>query len=81
MAATHTTQDGSVLEHWDGTALSRLPPNGIGSEVAYNEFVPGRFGLSAERGSGDHHVAWYTRSHPRHVREGRDAPATHCELQ
>jgi len=81
MAATDMTQDGSVLEHWDGTALSGLPPNGIGSEVAYDQFAPGPFGLSAERGRGGRHVARYTHSHPRHVREGRDAPATHCEWQ
>ena len=79
MAATHMTQDGSVLEHWDGTALSRLPPNGIGSEVAYDQFAPDPFGLSAERGRGDHYVARYTHNRPRHVREGRDAPAALCE--
>jgi thiosulfate dehydrogenase [quinone] large subunit len=43
--------DGSVLEHWDGAALSHLPATAIANDFAYNRFVSGPFGLSAKMGA------------------------------
>jgi uncharacterized membrane protein YphA (DoxX/SURF4 family) len=43
--------DGSVLEHWDGAALSHLPAAAITNDFAYNRFAPGPFGLSAKMGA------------------------------
>jgi thiosulfate dehydrogenase [quinone] large subunit len=43
--------DGTVLERWDGTALSRLPASAIANEFAYNRFTPGPFGLRAQMGA------------------------------
>jgi thiosulfate dehydrogenase [quinone] large subunit len=51
MAATLLAHDGSVLEHWDGTALSHMAPGMIANDFAYNRFVPGPFGLSAKMGA------------------------------
>jgi len=51
MAATLLNQDGSVLEQWDGTALSHLPSSAIANEFAYNRFATGPFGLSAKMGA------------------------------
>jgi uncharacterized membrane protein YphA (DoxX/SURF4 family) len=51
MAAALMARDGSVLEHWDGAALSHLPPSLIANEFAYNRFAPGPFGLSAKMGA------------------------------
>ena len=51
MAATLVARDGSVLEQWDGAALSHLPPSMIANEFAYNRFTPGPFGLSAKMGA------------------------------
>ena len=51
MVATLMARDGSVLEQWDGTALSHLPPSRIANEFAYNRFAPGPFGLSATVGA------------------------------
>ena len=51
MAATLMARDGSVLEQWDGAALSHLPPSVIANEFAYNRFAPGPFGLSAKMGA------------------------------
>jgi thiosulfate dehydrogenase (quinone) len=51
MAATLVAQDGSVLEQWDGVALSHLSPTMIANEFAYNRFAPGPFGLSAKMGA------------------------------
>jgi len=43
--------DGSVLEQWDGTALSHLPTSAITNEFDYNRFAPGPFGLRAQMGA------------------------------
>ena len=51
MAAVLKSNDGSVLEQWDGTALSHLPTSVITNEFAYNRFAPGPFGLRAEMGA------------------------------
>ena len=51
MVATLMARDGSVLEQWDGTTLSHLPPGRIANEFAYNRFAPGPFGLSATMGA------------------------------
>src|SRR5712671_720014 len=51
MTAVLRSSDGSVLEQWDGTALSHLPASAIANEFAYNRFAPGPFGLRAEMGA------------------------------
>jgi thiosulfate dehydrogenase (quinone) len=51
MTAVLTANDGSVLEQWDGTALSHLSTSAIANEFAYNRFAPGPFGLRAEMGA------------------------------
>jgi thiosulfate dehydrogenase (quinone) len=51
MTAVLTSNDGSVLEQWDGTALSHLPASAIANEFAYNRFAPGPFGLRAQMGA------------------------------
>jgi uncharacterized membrane protein YphA (DoxX/SURF4 family) len=51
MTAVLMANDGSVLEQWDGTALSHLPTSAIINEFAYNRFAPGPFGLRAEMGA------------------------------
>jgi uncharacterized membrane protein YphA (DoxX/SURF4 family) len=51
MTAVLKSNDGSVLEQWDGSALSHLPTSAIANEFAYNRFAPGPFGLRAEMGA------------------------------
>jgi uncharacterized membrane protein YphA (DoxX/SURF4 family) len=51
MTAVLKSNDGSVLEQWDGTALSHLPSSAIANEFAYNRFAPGPFGLQAKMGA------------------------------
>jgi uncharacterized membrane protein YphA (DoxX/SURF4 family) len=51
MTAVLKANDGSVLEQWDGAALSRLPTSAVTNEFAYNRFAPGPFGLRAEMGA------------------------------
>jgi hypothetical protein len=51
MTAVLKSNDGSVLEQWDGRALSHLPTSAITNEFAYNRFAPGPFGLRAEMGA------------------------------
>jgi hypothetical protein len=51
MVAMLLARDGSVLEQWDGVALSHLAPGSIANEFAYNRFVPRSFGLSAKMGA------------------------------
>jgi thiosulfate dehydrogenase [quinone] large subunit len=51
MTAVLKSTDGSVLEQWDGTALSHLPASAVANEFAYNRFAPGPFGLRAEMGA------------------------------
>ena len=51
MSAVLKANDGSVLEQWDGTALSHLPTSAITNEFAYNRLAPGPFGLRAEMGA------------------------------
>jgi thiosulfate dehydrogenase [quinone] large subunit len=51
MTAVLKSDNGSVLEQWDGNALSRLPASAIANEFAYNRFAPGPFGLTAEMGA------------------------------
>ena len=51
MAAVLKSNDGKVLEQWDGTALSNLPTSAVTNEFAYNRFAPGPFGLRAEMGA------------------------------
>jgi hypothetical protein len=51
MTAALKSHDGSVLELWDGAALSHLPASAISNEFAYNRFAPGPFGLRAQMGA------------------------------
>ena len=51
MTAALKSIDGTVLEQWDGTALSHLPASAIANEFAYNRFAPGPFGLRAQMGA------------------------------
>ena len=51
MTAVLKSIDGSVLEQWDGTALSHLPASAIANEFAYNRFASGPFGLRAHMGA------------------------------
>ena len=51
MAAVLKSNDGAVLEQWDGSALSRLPASAITNDFAYNRFAPGPFGLRAQVGA------------------------------
>ena len=51
MTAVLKANDGSVLEQWDGTALSHLPTSAVANEFAYNRFAPGPFGLRAQMGA------------------------------
>src|SRR3984893_7421536 len=51
MTAELKSNDGSVLERWDGAALSQLPASAIANEFAYNRFAPGPFGLRAQVGA------------------------------
>jgi thiosulfate dehydrogenase [quinone] large subunit len=51
MEAALKSHDGSVLELWDGTALSHLPASAISNEFAYNRFAPGPVGLRAQMGA------------------------------
>ena len=51
MTAVLKSNDGSVLEQWDGAALSHLPTSAITNEFAYNRFAPGPFGLRAQMGA------------------------------
>jgi thiosulfate dehydrogenase [quinone] large subunit len=51
MTAVLTSDDGTVLEQWDGAALSHLPASAIANEFAYNRFAPGPFGLRAQMGA------------------------------
>jgi thiosulfate dehydrogenase [quinone] large subunit len=51
VAAVLKSDDGAVLEQWDGTALSQLPASAITNDFAYNRFAPGPFGLRAQVGA------------------------------
>jgi thiosulfate dehydrogenase [quinone] large subunit len=51
MTAALKSNDGAMLEQWDGTALSHLPASAITNEFAYNRFAPGPFGLRAQMGA------------------------------
>jgi thiosulfate dehydrogenase (quinone) len=51
MTAALKSNDGAVLEQWDGTALSHLSASAITNEFAYNRFAPGPFGLRAQMGA------------------------------
>jgi thiosulfate dehydrogenase (quinone) len=51
MMAVLKANDGSVLEQWDGAALSHLPASAVSNEFAYNRFAPGPFGLRAQMGA------------------------------
>jgi hypothetical protein len=51
MIAALKSVDGTVLEQWDGSALSRLPTSSIANEFNYNRFAPGPFGLHAQVGA------------------------------
>jgi thiosulfate dehydrogenase [quinone] large subunit len=51
MTAVLKSSDGSVLEQWDGTALSHLPASAIANEFAYNRFASAPFGLRAQMGA------------------------------
>jgi uncharacterized membrane protein YphA (DoxX/SURF4 family) len=51
MTAVLKSNDGAVLEQWDGTALSHLPTSTIANEFAYNRFAPGPFGLQVKMGA------------------------------
>jgi thiosulfate dehydrogenase (quinone) len=51
MTAALKSNDGTVLEQWDVTALSHLPTSAITNEFAYNRFAPSPFGLRARVGA------------------------------
>jgi uncharacterized membrane protein YphA (DoxX/SURF4 family) len=51
MSVALKSVDGTVLERWDGAALSQLPTSAITNEFAYNRFAPGPFGLRAQMGA------------------------------
>src|SRR5258708_3534193 len=51
LAAVLESNDGAVVEQWDGSALSHLPASAIKNEFAYNRFAPGPFGLRAQVGA------------------------------
>lgn len=51
MTAALKSADGSVIEQWDGSDLSRLSPSSIANEFGYNRFAPGPFGLRAQVGA------------------------------
>ena len=51
MTAALKSNDGTMLELWDGTTLSHLPPSAIANEFAYNRFAAGPFGLRAQMGA------------------------------
>src|SRR5882757_169964 len=51
MTAALKSYDGTVLELWNGEALSHLPTSAISNEFAYNRFAPGPFGLRAQMGA------------------------------
>jgi thiosulfate dehydrogenase [quinone] large subunit len=51
MTATLKSVDGTVMEQWDGSDLSRLPTSSIANEFDYNRFAPGPFGLRAQMGA------------------------------
>jgi AhpD family alkylhydroperoxidase len=47
ITAALRSNDGTMIEQWDGTGLSCLPTSAIINEFAYNRFAPGPFGLRA----------------------------------
>src|SRR3982074_3397672 len=51
MTAVLKSDNGSVLEQWDGSALSHLPASAISNEFAYNRFASGPFALRARGGA------------------------------
>ena len=51
MTAALKSYDDTMLELWDGAALSHLPASAISNEFAYNGFAPGPFGLRAQMGA------------------------------
>jgi thiosulfate dehydrogenase [quinone] large subunit len=51
MEAALLGKDGTVVEQWDGAALSHLPKSVISNDFTYNRFAPGPFGLSAKMGA------------------------------
>ena len=42
---------GAPVEHWNGAALSALPPGNFLNEYAYNRFGPGYAGITAKMGA------------------------------
>jgi thiosulfate dehydrogenase (quinone) len=59
---------GSVLEHWDMQALSRLPAEALRNTYAYNKFATGPYGLTA--GMGAKAVIELPTSHPLPAKSG-----------
>lgn len=51
LEASLASPNGTVLEQWNGAALSHLPATAIVNDFAYNRFTPGPFGLSAQMGA------------------------------
>jgi hypothetical protein len=73
MTAELQSNDGSVLEQWDGSALSHLPASAIANEFAYNRFAA----AGGDRSDGDNHAACRRRCGHRPPPERSDAGAAH----
>jgi uncharacterized membrane protein YphA (DoxX/SURF4 family) len=43
--------DRTVIEHWDASALSRLPKDAFANDFAYNQFAAGPYGIRASMGA------------------------------
>jgi thiosulfate dehydrogenase [quinone] large subunit len=43
--------DGTVIQHWDASALSTLPKDAFSNDFAYNQFAAGPYGIRASMGA------------------------------
>ncbi|MFL9913050.1 TQO small subunit DoxA domain-containing protein [Paraburkholderia sp. RL17-337-BIB-A] len=43
--------DRTVIEHWDASALSKLPKDAFANDFAYNQFAAGPYGIRASMGA------------------------------
>jgi hypothetical protein len=41
----------TVIEHWDASALSKLPTGAFANDFAYNRFAAGPYGIRASMGA------------------------------
>lgn len=51
VAAALEDGSGKILAHWDGAELAALPKDNFKNEYAYNQIVPGPYGLVARMGA------------------------------